>query len=178
MAVIKVKKTARPGTRPKVNLADQVAMLKATAVEIDLLNKRAEDMGEQAKQAKAAYTAMVADLVKKYPELKPHVRQIEFTATNGDDCAVTYVERSESLRIDDAKLAIRLGSARWTRVTNQVLDKKKLEEAVDRGIVSMDEIEQCSIVVPAGEPYLRFTTKKNKPVEETEEVPRLKKKLK
>lgn len=176
MAVMKVKKTARPGTRPKVNLADQVAMLKATAVEIDLLNKRAEDMGEQAKQAKAAYTAMVADLVKKHPELKPHVRQIEFTATNGDDCVVTYVERSESLRIDEGKLAIRLGSQRWTRVTNQVLDKKKLEEAVDRGIVSMDEIEQCSVVVPAGEPYLRLT-KKNKPVEETEE-PRLKKKLK
>lgn len=65
------------------------------------------------------------------------------------------VVRRETTKIDETKLHDRLGP-KWDYVTKTVFDKAKLESAVSLGIVSIDDVAECSQLVPA-KPYVRVS---------------------
>lgn len=174
-----VKKAVKKATRPvvrrseKTPASEHIESLKIAAKRIELLGRAAHEATEKLNEAKAAYIAAVTLLLKKHPEYRVWLKQIDFTGADGADWSVVYVERNESVRIDDAKLRALLGR-RWDAVTTSVLDKSKLELAIDRGLVDLQEVDKCSETVPAGDPYLRFSRKKTE-TKSAEEQPTPKK---
>lgn len=67
----------------------------------------------------------------------------------------TLVERSLT-RYDERGLAKALGAPVWNKVTKRVLDKPKLEDAVDKGEVDINVVAQHATVVPS-KPHIRFS---------------------
>lgn len=69
----------------------------------------------------------------------------------------TLVAGSEEV-IDPAKLKKALGAAKWGKVTTLVLDKKKLQDAMARGLVDPNIVASCSETVDRA-PYIKITEK-------------------
>lgn len=65
------------------------------------------------------------------------------------------VVRRETTKINEIALERRLGP-KWDHVTKTVFDKAKLESAISLGIVSIDDVAECSQLVPA-KPYVRIS---------------------
>ncbi len=63
-----------------------------------------------------------------------------------------------SVVIDEAKLKRAVGAATFRKLCKEVMDKGKLEQAVQDGLVDIAVVAECSDEVARG-PYVRITTK-------------------
>lgn len=78
----------------------------------------------------------------------------------GKEYRVTYVQ-GETTKIDEQGLRKALGAANYRKYTKETLDRKKLEEGMDKGEVDPIVVGQHVQVVPS-KPFLRFTEKEAK----------------
>jgi hypothetical protein len=69
----------------------------------------------------------------------------------------TLVE-SEVEEIDQERLKKALGATTWNKLTTASLDKKKLQDAMARGLVDPNVVAQCSSPVKR-KPYIKITEK-------------------
>jgi hypothetical protein len=69
----------------------------------------------------------------------------------------TLVE-SEVEEIDQERLKKALGATTWNKLTTASLDKKKLQDAMARGVVDPNVVAQCSSPVKR-KPYVKITEK-------------------
>lgn len=69
---------------------------------------------------------------------------------------VTYVQRTTT-SLDEEGLKKALGVAKWAKVTKTVVDKRKLEKAIDDGVVDPMVVGQ-HVSQNLSKPYLRFST--------------------
>lgn len=69
----------------------------------------------------------------------------------------TVVEGT-TLTVNQERLKKLLGASRWRKVTTPTLDMAKLEAAVAEGLVTPEEVAECSDEVPKAA-YIRVTAK-------------------
>lgn len=102
---------------------------------------------------------------RAYIEAALHAKEVGvktkvlFTATNGMPMTATFVDGTgKKTQIDVAKLQNKLGAARWKRVTVPTLDKKLLDQAIDKGVVAAAEVAAC-MTIEDKKSYASFTVR-------------------
>jgi len=112
--------------------------------------RKAEDAQREVKLLEEELAARMVKEQRKSAELHD----------GGKLVRVTYVQ-GETTSIDEAGLKKALGAAEFRKYTQEKLDKKKLEDALDRGDVDPIVVGQYVKVNPS-RPYLRFTEKEHR----------------
>ena len=111
-----------------------------------------DEVGEKIKELEARKTklrdAITNELILTGNE------QVELP--DGRKASVVKPERTQ---INETVLKKKLGPATWKKVSKVVLDKDRLEAAVDRGEVDLTDVAEAAIVIP-NQPYVKFTGKK------------------
>lgn len=115
-----------------------------------------------AKRAEEEWRAMQPGLIDLFRKAKSasvtvsvdadEVHKVGFQRLTG-----TLVEGS-TVVVNQERLKKLLGSARWSKVTTPTLDMAKLEAAVASGLITAEEVAECSDEVPKAA-YIRVTVK-------------------
>lgn len=110
-------------------------------------------------QALAELKALADAALLRFEEQQERVvklleQQGRKSATNGSVRARLVI--GSSTRYDERGLAKALGAPVWNKVTKKVLDKGKLEDAVDKGDIDLNVVAQYATVTP-NKPYIRLT---------------------
>lgn len=85
---------------------------------------------------------------------KKHKRTQEFEGT----LLTSTVVKQTKVAIDEQRLKKEIGAVLWKKLSVQVLDMTKLEDAMSRGLVDPTIVANCS-VEECGQPYIKQTIK-------------------
>lgn len=144
-----VKKIVKPTAK-----SERIARLDELVPTIAQASAAAKVAGEERKLAQDEALPLY-----KLTKTKKHVVTDE---TEGLIYTGTLVEPQASPRLDPTKLLKALTAAQRKAVTKPVLDQALLDDAVAKGIVSLDTVAQATVMVDGSAPSIRITVTKAK----------------
>lgn len=103
--------------------------------------------------AKSQLEADVLDLMAEADIDGPRVVE------DGDSVFTATPVRPTRIVFDEPELEASLTKSQWEKVTKRVLDKDKLEAALQLGEIDFSVVDACSEEV-ANKPYVKFTDKR------------------
>ena len=128
------------------------------------LSKKAADILVEFINARSEAKELSDHAATLQPELVEHIEgtgnESASVVRNGHRYTGTVV-RGTSYKLDTEKLKKRIGAKTWTKVTKRVLDDKKLEDAVAKGLISEHDVAICTEEVEKS-PYVRGNVKPTK----------------
>jgi hypothetical protein len=126
-------------------------MMSKTTGEMLIELHKAKSIRDEADELVESLTAQLVEAMKVEGQQSLKVRDDENAITG------TLVEAIRIV-IDEARLKKELGAQKWGKVTKQVLDKPKLEDAITKGEVDPNVVAICS-EEKANKPYVKVTAK-------------------
>jgi hypothetical protein len=109
-------------------------------------------------RAKQNLVEAEAELAKAQENLIAHLTSVGHKSREYGGFRATLV-KSETVKVNEAGLKKAIGARVFNKLTKAVLDKKKLEEAVEAGAIDPVILAQNSQVVE-GKPFIRLTETK------------------
>ncbi len=106
-------------------------------------------------EAEAKVKSLTAHLTQALQD-----REIRKLRTEGPDGILTGTLVTPSVvEVDEARLKRKIGAKVWHKLTREVLDKSKLDDALATGLVDIADVALCSSEVPRS-PYIKISVKK------------------
>lgn len=99
--------------------------------------------------------ALEAELLDDLDEMDE--KSLTVTTTAGEVLTGTKVQ-GERVQINDTALKKKLGATMWNKVTERVLDKRKLEDQIAAGEVEVADVAAASTTAK-NKPYVKVTRK-------------------
>lgn len=148
------KKRGTPRTTdvtPGEMVTDAHAQRKTAERELKALattKREIAELQEAAKEREAKLLAIYDELGEK---------SITVTTASGEIVTGTMVQ-GERVVFNDAALKKKLGATMWNKVTERVLDKRKLEDQIAAGAVETADVAAASTTTK-NKPYVKVTVK-------------------
>lgn len=110
-----------------------------------------------AKQAEEKLSSLKVEIQTRLVEAMEARNLDKASATLEDGTSIKgTLVKAERVIIKEDDLKANIGSAKWKKVTREVLDKAKLEAAVAMGIVDADDVAAASEIVQ-NKPFVKVT---------------------